>query len=178
MKLILLEGGPASGKTTLGEKLVERFQAQGENSVLLDHDTYVEELCPDWTWPDEALKENDLARARAGHLKDINRYLAKNFVVVATGGLWLTAQDVSEYTSRLEVKTPVYLFHLDAPLDVRKQRLVRRGPAPRVNLDKDQEVRDAITSRPGHVYRNTAAPEREAANLMRLISAGAGLIFP
>ena len=177
MKLILLEGGPVSGKSTLGEKIVEQFRAQGKKSVLLDHDIYVEDLCPDWTWPDEASKEYDLDRARAVHLRDINRYLAENYIVLATGGVWLTQNDVNEYTSGLEVKVPVYLFHLDIPLRLRKQRFNRRGVTPLINLDNDQWERNGIATWPGHIYHNTDTPETDALNLMKLIDAGTGLVY-
>jgi len=36
MKLILLDGGPACGKNTLGALLVEEFSKKGEKAVLLD----------------------------------------------------------------------------------------------------------------------------------------------
>ena len=176
MKLILLEGGPAAGGNTLGERLVEGFRIQGEKSVLLDHDAYVEELCPNWIWPSQQQKEKDLSKARANHLNDINKYLAERFFVLAIGGVWLTNDDVRRYTSRLEVKTSVYLFHLNTPLSIRKQRLELRGPAPLIDLDKDQKERDQISSWPGHIYHNTNTPEMDAINLMKLINNGKGLV--
>lgn len=176
MKLILLEGGPASGKSTLGEMLVTQFRERGEKSVLLDHDTYVEELRPDWTWPDEASKKKDLAIAKEKHIREINRYLAERYTVLATGGVWVTSDDVHEYTVMLAGVVSVHLFHLNVPLNVRKQRFTGRGVAPQVNMDKDQKQRDRITSWPGHVYENTRTPEKDAANLMDLIDAGTGCI--
>jgi adenylylsulfate kinase-like enzyme len=176
MKLILLEGGPASGKNTLGEKLVEGFKIRGEKSVLLDHDNYVEQLCPDWTWPDEAQKEKDLSRARVSHLRDINEYLAKEFIVLAIGGLWLTNDDVRKYSSKLAVKTPVYLFHLNTPLKIRKQREEQRGHSPMIDLEKDQKKRDGIVSWPGHIYYNTNTIDIDANNLMKLINDRIGQI--
>ncbi len=178
MKLILLEGGPASGKNTLGERLVEGFRVQGEKSVLLDHDTYVDELCPNWIWPSQQQKEKDLSKARANHLNDINKYLVERFFVLAIGGIWLTNDDVRRYTSKLEVKTSVYLFHLSIPMNIRRQRLELRGPAPPIDLDKHQEERDEISSWPGYIYHNTHTPETDASNLMRLINGGTGLVSP
>jgi shikimate kinase len=177
MKLILLEGGPASGKNTLGEKLVECYKIKGEKSVLLDHDTYVEELCPNWTWPDQWQREKDLLKARTNHVNDINKYLVERFFVLAIGGVWLTNDDVKKYTSNLEVRAQVFLFHLSIPLELRKQRLEQRGPAPLINLEKDQKERDSILSWPGHIYQNINTPEIDAINLMNLISDGTGLIL-
>jgi adenylylsulfate kinase-like enzyme len=177
MKLILLEGGPASGKNTLGEKLVEGFNIQGEKSVLLDHDTYIEELSPNWIWPNEEQKEKDLSIARVNLLHDINKYLAKQFVVLAIGGVWLTNDDVRKYTRKLVVKTPVYLFHLNTPLKMRKQREEQRGHSLLIDLEKDQKERDEILSWPGYVYHNTKTAETDAMNLMKLINERIGLIF-
>jgi adenylylsulfate kinase-like enzyme len=177
MKLILLEGGPVSGKNTLGEKLVEGFKMQGKKSILLDHDTYVEQLCPNWIWPNKEQQEKDLSRARVNHLHDINKYLAKKFVVLAIGGVWLTNDDVRKYTSKLEVKTPVYLFHLNTPLKIRKQREEQRGHSLMIDLEKDQKQRDEILSWPGYIYHNTKTIETDAMNLLKLISDRIGLIL-
>jgi adenylylsulfate kinase-like enzyme len=176
MKLILLEGGPASGKNALGEKLAEGFRTQGEKSVLLDHDTYVEELCPNWIWLSQQQKEKDLLKARLNHLNDINKYLVEGFVVLAIGGIWLTNDDVRKYTSNLEVKTPVFLFHLNAPLIIRKQREQQRGHNPVIDLDKEQKERDKISSWPGYIYPNVNTPEIDAINLLKLINDGKGLV--
>jgi len=177
MKLIFLEGGPASGKNTLGKKLVECFKIRGEKSVLLDHDTYVEELCPNWIWPSQQQREKDLSKARVNYLNDINKYLVKRFVVLAIGDIWLTNDDVKKYTSKLEVKTPVFLFHLNTPLRIKKQREEQRGHSPIIDLDKDQKERDQISSWPGYIYQNINAPEMDATNLMELINNEIGLIL-
>lgn len=42
MRLILIDGGPASGKNTLRSLLVIKLKTQKENTVLFDLDTYVE----------------------------------------------------------------------------------------------------------------------------------------
>jgi thymidylate kinase len=177
MKLILLEGGPSSGKNTLGEKLVEKFKIQGKKAVLLDHDTYVEELCRNWIWTSEQQKEKDLLKARANLLNDINRYLLERFVVLAIGGIWLTNDDVRKYTSKLEVKTPVFLFHLNIPLEIRRQREEQRGHYPTIDLDKDQKERDKISSWPGYIYQNINTPEIDATNLAKLINDGKGFVL-
>jgi hypothetical protein len=176
MKLILIDGGPASGKNTLGEMLVSDFKATGEKSILLDHDIYVEKLCPTWIWANNKQKESDLLSARTNFTKDLNKYLQENFTVVAIGVRFLTKDDVTVYTSKLTVKCPVYLYHLSIPILLRKQRLDQRGPHSLIDLDKDQEDRDAISTWPGYVYQNINSPEIDAINLMELIKKGIGSI--
>jgi len=72
MKLIIIDGGPASGKNTLGNLLVQEFQKQDNKVVLLDLDTYVEEFNPKWIWENEQQKEKDQLNARINFAKDVN----------------------------------------------------------------------------------------------------------
>lgn len=176
MKLILIDGGPASGKNTLGEMLVADFRATGEKSILLDHDIYVEKLCPTWVWTSNEQKESDLLNARTNFIEDINKYLQQGFTVIAFGVRFLTSNDMTIYTSKLVEKCPVYLYHLSVPIALRRQRLDQRGPHSVIDLDKDQKDRDAITVWPGYVYQNINSPESDAKELMKLIQANKGLI--
>lgn len=176
MKLILIDGGPASGKNTLGEMLVIELNETGEKSILLDHDVYVEKLCPTWIWTSDKQKENDLLSAVANFIEDINIYLQKNFTVIAIGVRFLSLDDLAIYTSKLVSKCPVYLYHLSVPIVLRKQRLDQRGPHSLIDLDQDQKDRDAIVIWPGHVYHNVNSPESDAKELMKLIQANKGLV--
>lgn len=85
MKIILLDGGPASGKNTLGTLMVHEFEKQVANSILLDLDVYVERLNPTWVWKDERVKSEDLENARTNFAQDIDKYLQKDFAVIAIG---------------------------------------------------------------------------------------------
>lgn len=176
MKLILIDGGPASGKNTLGKMLVADLNATGEKSILLDHDIYVEKLCPTWVWTSNEQKENDLLNARTNFIEDINEYLQQDFAVIAFGVRFLTLEDVAIYTDKLAIICQVYLYHLSVPIALRRQRLEQRGPHSLIDLDKDQKDRDAITVWPGYVYQNINSPELDAKELMKLIQANKGLI--
>jgi len=176
MKLILIDGGPASGKNTLGKMLVNDFNEHRDKSILLDLDSYVEELCPKWIWKNNQQKEKDLLSARTNYINDINKYLQENFTIIAIGERFLTKGDVTRYTSKLAVKSQVYLYHLSVPIALRKQRLGERGPHSLIDLEKDQKDRDAVTSWPGCVYQNINSPEIDASNLMKLTQDGIGLV--
>ena len=176
MKLILIDGGPASGKNTLGEILVADLKTTGEKSILLDHDIYVEKLCPTWIWTSNEQKESDLLSARTNFIVELNKYLQEDFTVIAIGVRFLTSEDVAIYTDKLAIKCPVYLYHLSVSIALRKQRLEQRGPHSLIDLDKDQKDRDAITVWPGYVYQNVNSPESDARELMKLIQANKGLI--
>jgi len=176
MRLIFLEGSPASGKSTLGEKLVEGYKAMGRKAVLLDHDIYIDGLFPGWFQMSQQQKESEIIKARNKHLDDINKHLLEGFVFVAIGGIWLTNDDVTKYTNNLKVKTQVFLFHLDAPLEVQKRREVQRGHNPMIDLDQWQKERDQISSWPGYIYPNVNTPEIDAINLMKLINDERGVV--
>ncbi len=177
MKLILIDGGPASGKNTLGKLLVDQFNKNGEKAILLDLDSYVEEFNPKWIWESKEQEEKDQLSARTNFIKDINKYLQEGHIVlVAIGERFLSYYDVSRYIKKLEIKCPVYLLHLTVPRTLRQQRLHQRGPHSLINLEKDQKDRDAIKDWPGYVYENINSPEEDAKNLYELIRSNKGLI--
>ena len=70
MKLILLDGGTASGKNTLGAFLVDQYKKENIRALLLDLDVYVEEINPTWIWKDDLQKEKDQLVARINFVKD------------------------------------------------------------------------------------------------------------
>jgi len=175
MKLILIDGGPASGKNTLGQILANNFNKLSEKTILIDLDSYVEKYCPTWIWNDEQQKEADLLKARTDFTNEINKFLRDNFIVIAIGDRFLTHHDVLKYTDKLMDKVPIYLYHLSVPFALRKQRLRSRGPHSLINLEKDQKDRDGIKNWPGYVYENVNSPEEDANNMLLLIQQDKGL---
>jgi shikimate kinase len=176
MKLILIDGGPASGKNTLGELLVKKLLGLGEKAILLDLDNYVEQYNPKWIWETDEQKEKDQKNARINFSKDITKYLKENYDVIAIGERFLTMEDARSFISKISTKCVVYLYHLSAPFELRKKRLHSRGPHSLIDLEKDQKDRDVVKEWPGYVYENINSPEEDAENLMRLIQNGQGSI--
>lgn len=177
MKLLFIDGGPASGKNTLGELLTKKFQELREKTILLDLDTYVEKLNPSWIWNDDEQKEKDQLQARRNIAKDIDKYLQEKDQVIVIGERFLSNDDVEKFINRLSIKPQVYLYHLSVPFSVRQQRLHQRGPHSLIDLAKDQKDRDAVTSWPGYVYENMNSPENDAGNLIKIMQEGKGLIL-
>lgn len=174
--LILIDGGPASGKNTLGRLLVRMFKASGDRAVLLDLDTYVEKYNPSWIWENDDLKDKDQLAARVDIAQDIDNNLQRGCVTIVIGERFLTRDDVIRFIQRLKTASSVYLYHLNIPLAVREKRLRRRGPQSIIDLAQDQKDRDAVKDWPGCVYRNINSAEVDAKNLMALIKKGKGLL--
>ena len=176
MKLILIDGGPASGKNTLGARLLEKLNKAGNKTTLLDLDTYVEQLNPNWVWKNEQQKNHDQLKARENFAKDINKYLQNGFIIIVIGERFFDKKGLSVFINRLEIDCPVYLYHLDVPLSLRRQRLKDRGPNSLIDLEKDQKDRAEVKVWPGYIYRNINSPEEDAANLFNLFQNEKGLI--
>lgn len=176
MKLILIDGGPASGKNTLGSLLVAKFQKQNQKAILLDLDTYVEKLNPTWIWKDKEKELDDQKLARENYLLDINKYLEQDYIIIAIGERFLTKDDVIGYKSKIKSNYPVYLFHLSPPFKLRKQRLDERGPHSLIDLEKDQQERDANPSWPGYIYQNINTVEIDTEKLFVLINNNQGIL--
>lgn len=176
MKLIFIDGGPASGKNTLGELLVTKFQELGGKAILLDLDGYVEHYKPDWIWDNKEQEEKDQIKARIDFYNEIDKYLRDGWDVIAIGESLLTMNSVVTLTSKITSDCKIYLYHLNVPFPVREQRLHSRGPHSLIDLPKDQKDRDAVEEWPGYVYKNINSPEEDANYLFRLIQQGKGLI--
>jgi thymidylate kinase len=176
MKLIIIDGGPASGKNTLGDLLIKKFQKIGKKAILIDMDTFVEEFNPRWIWDNEDQKVKDLANARINYSKEIDKQLKIVDVVIATGERFLTREDIVRFISKIKTSCSLYVFHLSVPFALREKRLHMRGPHSLIDLKKDQRDRDEVKNWPGHVYENVNTPEIDASNLMLLIQKRKGLI--
>jgi thymidylate kinase len=176
MKLILIDGGPASGKNTLGELLVELFQRSANKAILLDLDTYVEQLNPTWVWSNETKKAKDLKDARINFAHKIDQSLSERYVVVAIGERFMTKKNIRDLTDKLAVSCPIYLYHLSVPLELRRERLHKRGPHSLINLDKDQKDRDLNPKWYGLIYSNINSTEKDATQLFNLVKDGLGNI--
>ena len=176
MKLILIDGGPSSGKNTLGILLVKEFQKLSNKSILLDLDVCVEKYNPSWIWNSKEKEEKDQQKARVNFAKDINNYLQQNYVVIAIGERFLTKTDIANFINRLKITSPIYLYHLSIPFSLRTQRLHERGPHSLIDLEKDQTERDLNVKWYGYVYKNINSENIDTQNLFKLIHDGKGLI--
>jgi thymidylate kinase len=176
MKLILIDGGPASGKSSLGHMLVNAIKKQGEQIILLDLDSYVENYCLTWKWENEEQKVKDLLKAKTDFANAINQSLESSASVIAIGDRFMSKDEVSNYINKLRAKVSVQLFHLNVPFELRKQRLHARGPHSLINLEQDQQDREAVKEWPGYVYANVSSIEQDTKNLLKLIQEGQGLI--
>ena len=177
MKLIIIDGGPASGKNTLGALLLEKFRKLGNKAVLLDLDTYVEKLNPKWVWANKKLESKDKLKARETFARDIEQYLRDSFDVIMIGEKFLSKDHLFDFLNKLRVDCNVYLYHLIVPLSLRRKRLKDRGPHSLIDFDKDQKERDAIRDWPGYIYKNFNSPEEDALNLFTLIQNKKGFIY-
>lgn len=176
MKLILLDGGPASGKNTLGNLLVQEFQKLTHKALLIDLDDYVEKINPSWVWENKQKEEEDQQNARKGFVKDIVEYLKQDFIVIAIGERFITKEDIVNFIDRLKITIPIYLYHLSTPFSVRKQRLIERGRHSLIDLEKDQRERDSNVKWYGYVYENISTPEIDAGKLFKLIQDNKGIL--
>ncbi len=176
MKLILIDGGPASGKNTLGTLMVQEFMKQRNDAILLNLDTYVEKFNPSWVWQDEQKKELDQQNARVNLAKDVSKYLKKNYVVITIGERFLTKEDIASFIKRLEIVSPIYLYHLRIPFSIRMKRLHERGPHSLIDLEKDQMDRDLNVKWYGYIYENINSPIEDVKNLMKLIQDNEGVL--
>ena len=176
MELILIDGGPASGKNTLGDLLVREYQRNNVNSILLDMDTFVEAINPKWTWENDQRKEKDLYDAKKNYIKDINKYLQQGYIVIAIGCRFLTKQEISTFIDEIAEPYPIQLFHLSVPFALRSRRLNDRGPHSLIDLKKDQQDRDVVKLWFGSVYENINSPEEDSRNIMELINKKRGTL--
>jgi len=109
MKLTLIDGGPASGKNTLGELLVQKCSEPDNKFILVDLDVYVEEINPSWIWQDKQTEKTDQLTARINFARDIDKFAQQGFNVIAIGERFLTINDI--VTLRTPCKGDGFLEH-------------------------------------------------------------------
>lgn len=176
MRLILLDGGPASGKNTLGELIVSELNKQSDKAVLFDLDNDVEAINPTWIWTDKQQETIDQEKARENFAKKIDIALQQGAIVVAIGERLITKENISGFVQRLKTIPAIQLFHLNVPYSLRESRLDDRGPHSLIDLAKDQRERDKNTKWYGYVYENVNLPQVDAQKIVELIKSKHGLI--
>ncbi len=176
MRLILLDGGPASGKNTLGELIVAELNQQSVKAFLMDLDNDVESINPTWTWNDPRQESIDQEQARVNFARKIDSHLQQEVDVVAIGERFITKENITSFISRLTSSPKIQLFHLSVPYLLRESRLDERGPHPLIDLAKDQKDRDENTRWYGYVYENENVPTVDAQKIVELINDNQGLI--
>jgi hypothetical protein len=175
--LIIIDGGPASGKNTLGALLVQKLEKQDHKVVLLDLDAYVEEINPSWIWEDRQKERINIQQARENFAQTIDGNLQQGFSVIAIGERFITKDDIAGFMNRLTGSCDTFhLYHLNPPFELRKKRLHQRGPCSLIDLEKDQREREANPKWYGYVYENSHSPIEDASTLLRLINNNAGLL--
>lgn len=176
MKLILLDGGPASGKNTFGTLLVQKFMKVGNQAVLLDLDTYVERLNPTWIWKNKEKEEKDQKEGRINFARDITKYLLKDYIIIAFGERFLTKENISNFIKKIKIACPIYLYHLSIPFSLRIRRLHERGPHSLIDLEADQKDRDLNPKWYGYVYENINSPQQDSENIYSFVKNNKGLL--
>lgn len=155
---IVIEGGEASGKTTVGKILFDSLYFAGKNGILTREPGGVEEseeirslILKDRDQPLSGLTESYLfAASRAAHLEKVvlpvlsegglvvmDRYFYSSLAYqgVARG---IGFDKVYEINKQIISQRPVDVaFYLDVPLSVRLERLRKRDPALSNRMDKE-----------------------------------------
>lgn len=175
MRLIILSGAIASGKTTVGKLLADAYVSKGYPTIFLDLDQEVEKLSPGFEWEQNDLRLHDLALARKILAERTNSAINLHHDVVVAGPFF-TREDMNNYTRYLSQGFEIYLFQLMASLKTRSERnLLRDVEDPKKDILKQQV---AIEQLKYHIGMNIDAnihPVQIIEEIMRLISHKKGL---
>lgn len=175
MRVIILSGPIASGKTTIGKLLADAFTREGAPTIFLDLDSEVEKLSPGFDWEQEDLKLHDLALARKIIAERTNSAVNLHHDVVVVGPFF-TQDDMRNYTRYLSKGFEIYYFQLSAPLDVRHHRNVSRDKGdPKRDILEQQVMIEQLRHHMGTVIDARLHPVQVVEEIMKLVRKNIGL---
>lgn len=121
MKVILLNGPIASGKTTLGKHLTQKLKSLGNKVVFYDLDDEVERINGNHIFDSDEKKNDVWLQARKNYALKTNEHLSKDELVVMVGPFF-QKDEIGGYVSHIVPDVPILLFTLNTPLDLRIKR--------------------------------------------------------
>lgn len=175
MRVIIISGAIASGKTTVGKLLADAYTKQGVPTVFLDLDSEVEKLSPGFDWEQNDLKLHDLALARKIIAERTNSAVNLHHDVVVAGPFF-TREDIHNYTRYLAHGFEIYFYQLSASLEERHKRNLSRGREnPRRELLVQQVMIEQLRHHLGTNVDANQHPVQIIIEIMRLVAKKHGL---
>jgi shikimate kinase len=166
MKLILINGLIASGKTTLGTALVQSYSVSGKKASFYDLDDEIERLNGNHEFDTEEKKTEVWHTARKNIAEKIGKeHIHDDYVVVA--GPFYMDDEISGLTDYLPEHITPILFTLDVPLEMRKIRNSQREhPNDVKDLEIQEEVLQQLASIPGIIVENNEDIDKGVKEIM------------
>ena len=121
MKLIILNGAVAAGKTTLGKGLTKRLNESGQKSIFYDLDDEVERINGNHVFKNDDHMNKVWLEARRNYSLKTNEHLKNNETVIMVGPFYQKAE-IDGFMKYISEKPAVLLFTLNSPLETRLQR--------------------------------------------------------
>lgn len=177
IKIIILNGGVASGKTTVSKLVVKKLKKGNIDAVFIDLDDAVERLNPEFEWNSDKDRLRDWLSARKTcAIKTINNLKAGKEVIMV--GPFLTKEEISGYLRHINLKVNVFLFTLVIPLEVRlKRNNERKFSNPTEDLIMQQKTIDKLLPKVlGQKTTNLTSPKETAEKILEFIGKNKGRI--
>lgn len=176
MKVIILNGLIASGKTTLGKLLADHFHNHDERAIFYDLDDLVEKRNSNFKWESKDAQTRDWLKARK-ELADLTNESVKQGNNVVVVGPFFQRDEISGFVKYLNPTSEVYLYTLIIPLDERLRRnSLRKWSNPEEDLKVQQNTYEKLTERFGHDIENIGVEEESLERIINAVNQSLGRI--
>lgn len=174
MKIILLNGLLASGKTTVGELLKERLINSGERVAFIDLDDEVEKIHGSHKFETPDKKKEVWLQARKNIAEVTNSNSVKGVTTIIAGPFF-QKDEIDWFTKYLDPKAEVYLYTLIVPLDIRlKRNRQRRWPNPDEGIYSQYQIFKKLNEHFGEYIENTGTTQETVDKILQCIQEGLG----
>lgn len=139
MKVVIITGLMASGKTTIADQLAEELARSGKKTMFYDLDEFCEAFNPDYKWRNDEEKEIDLSGARK-LLADVTNTTLEHQIDVITVGPFLYKDEIETYVKHINQNAKIYLYQLTMPIELRFQRnKARKWPSKEEDMQAEED---------------------------------------
>lgn len=177
MKIVLLSGPIAAGKTTLGKALAQRLnQKTQDTAVFLDLDDEVERLNGSHKFANPAKKLRTWLKARKNYAQKANEAVVQGKTAIVVGPFF-SIKELKAFTGYLQKDIPVLMFNLNVPIEVRlKRNETRVEPNSESGMRWQSNWINHLKSRFGHDFNNDKDINQAVEELVDLLNHDVGLL--
>jgi shikimate kinase len=174
MRVILLNGAIASGKSTLGKAIVQQRRHHHQAATFYDLDDEVRKVNPRLEWKHGEERLRDWLHSRKQSALKAAEDLRKGSEVIVAGPFYLK-EEIIGYIDFIPRDTPLFLYTLVTSFEERVRRDAARTHGNTFSdLQRQQEMIAHLPKQYGYEVQNTGPVEETIQTLLHLVDTGIG----
>jgi cytidylate kinase len=177
MRVILINGPIASGKSTIGRHLAMEMKERGIRAVFYDLDEEMMDVNASFKWHNKNEKLHDWIKVRHRVALKTTANLERRMNTIISGPFFIE-DEIGGVVRYISHPCEVYIFNLVVPLEERMKRdsLRNHHAIPSEEIVDQQLVIETLEEHYGHDIDNTHSIEHTIHEIFKCVEYGLGML--